>query len=277
MSTKTTNIKNIVIAALAAINVLFISFIVINGISERRERAQVARDLTAVLARNGVTLSEGAIKDFTAPEQAIVERDRSEEKAFTDMLCGETTITEGGGNILHYTGERGRAVFQSGGSFSVVLNPAKGALPTENAEETTRTYLKKLGVPAKVFRIVLTGQRQSVLARYQWKGSAIFNCVVSFTYDGGVLTEVSGKRVSSVRAGEDSEGAHLVSTAALGFLRAVLDGRVQCSAITSIEAGYLYVAVSAFGEGKLHPAWAFTTDTGVYYYDAVTGMIESGM
>jgi hypothetical protein len=277
MSTKTTNIKNIVIAALIALNVLFVSFVVINGLAERRERARISRDLTAVLARSGVTLADGAIKDFAAPEEAVAERDRSEEKQFTDMLCGETTVSQGGGNILRYTGERGQAVFQSGGSFSIAINPAAGALPVDNAEETTRLYLRKLGAPAEVFRIAATGERQSVLARYKWKGSAIFNCVVAFTYENGVLTEVSGKRISSVRAAERGVGAHLVSTAALGFLRAVLDGRVECNTIYSIEAGYVYVAVSAFGDGALHPAWAFSTDTGVYIYDAVTGMIEAGM
>ena len=57
----------------------------------------------------------------------------------------------------------------------------------------------------------------------------------------------------------------------------MLDGREECNTIYSIEAGYVYVAVSAFGDGALHPAWAFSTDTGVYIYDAVTGMIEAGM
>ncbi|HHT16242.1 MAG TPA: hypothetical protein GXZ77_00775 [Papillibacter sp.] len=277
MSTKTTDIKKILIAALAAINLLFISFVVLNSVSERRERAQIARDLTAILARSGVTLTEGAVKDFVAPEQAVAERNRSEEKEFTDMLCGETTVTQGGGNILRYTGERGRAVFQSGGSFSMVLKPVEGAAPSGKAEETTQLYLRKLRAPAEVFRIVLSGNRQSVLARYQWKGSPIFNCVVAFVYEDGALTELSGKRISSVRAGDEGGQEHLVSTATLDFIRAVREGRVACTTISSVEAGYVYVTVSAFGEGALHPAWAFSTDTGVYYYDAVTGMIEAGM
>lgn len=275
MSAKTTNIKNVIIAALAAINLLFITFIVANGVSERRERAQAARDLADILARHGVTLEEGAIRDFSAPQQALAERSRAEEKEFADLLCGETTVTPGGGNILQYEGSLGRGVFQSGGNFTVKVS-VEGAAGGR-AEETTRQYLKKLRNRAEIFRLVLTGGRESVLARYYWKGSPIFNCVVAFTYEDGRLVEVSGKRVSALRADEGEEDTHLVSTAALAFLRAVREGRVSCSRISAVEAGYVYVTVSAFGEGALHPAWAFTTDTGVYYYDAVTGMIEEGL
>lgn len=275
MSAKTTNIKNVIIAALAALNLLFIAFIAANGVAERRERAQVARDLADILARHGIVLEEGAIRDYEAPQQAVAERSRAEEKEFADLLCGETTVTSGGGNILQYEGSLGRGVFQSGGSFTVKVF-VEGT-PGGKAEETTRQYLKKLRNRAEVFRLVLTGGRESVLARYYWKGSPIFNCVIAFTYEEGRLVEVSGKRVSALRADEEETKTHLVSTATLAFLRAVREGRVACSRISAIEAGYVYVTVSAFGEGVLHPAWAFATDTGVYYYDAVTGMIEEGL
>ncbi len=271
---RSTNIKNIAIVALAALNLLFLFFCLKNGWQERVEKARARDNLVAILFRNGIELEANGIKDGT--ELAVLEtsRDFGDEKALADALLSNTVMTELGGNVRRYTGERGTAEFRNGGEFTVTLND-KASDWLAHTEKAQKSILSAMKIEARLLPNLTSDTPNPDMAQGAWKGTDIFNCSAEFFYEDGKLAHITGNYPFTVKVTPDTPtDMSSPASAVLALLGAVRDGRYQCREITSVEPGYIFVSVSAYGDGLLCPAWKITADTGVYYYDTVTGKIE---
>ena len=104
-------------------------------------------------------------------------------------------------------------------------------------------------------------------------GVPLFSCRITLTYSEGYLTALSGNLMAVGEvSGENSEILSL-PTVLMHFLHDVLDSGDVCSAIQTVESGYLQ-SQSFTGTISLQPVWFISTNTTDYYVNGVTGDVS---
>lgn len=268
-------IKNIVIAVLLAANLFFLAIVVADAMSDRRTERETFDNLSALCEKSGVSLKADVPAPDTEATAYAAKRSVDAEKKLAERLLGETESRESGGNVYSYTGERGTAVFRTGGEFSATIDtndlhadgdPAKYAVKLLQEAGLTAEAVEMPGAPGET-RVLAVCTRDRV---------RIWNCAVDIVFDGNsCIREMEGRVycVGSARA----SGTKTTSapTAVVAFISAVRSGEVSCTEVRSVELGYVMTS-TPFGETELSPAWRVSADSGEYYIDAGTGELISG-
>lgn len=271
-------IKNLVIAALVLLNLVFLISFLWGRITEDSTHRKALEDLSTVMAQNGITLDTKVIDEGEDLQHLKTSRDREGEKLAAEAVLGKTVSTDQGGNIFHYKGEdgTGEALFQNGGVFDFTLK--KGAIDIgSSAESTAKRLLKAMAMNAVVGKTEGDSGHQTVTAVCTWGKTLIYNCTVTFEFIDGSLMKISGKRATNIKVSDEKIGMSSAETAILSFLEEVNKGTFDCTRIERVQPGYYLTSVSAVDDGELTAVWRIETDNQTYYVNASTGIVERGL
>lgn len=269
---KVAYIKNVVIWALVAINLFFLSYYLIGRYQDNTIKLQMRKEIALLMAQNGIDLDTDNIHEGGELYLLDTNRDSDKEQAIVESFLGQTTVVEQGGIITNYNGKNGQAVFRNSGEFELAFEPGVN-MTTASIAAMTRQLLEKMELETSSVTVTGTDGNGVATVVCTWKKHRIYNCRIKFVYTSGRLVEISGKYASDVTMTDEKVSMSSSATALMHFLSAVRSDKYTCSAITAVEAGYYFVS-AAYGEGRSNPVWRIETDTGVYYVDAVTGGIE---
>ena len=268
-------IKNIVIAVLLAANLFFLAIVVADAVAARQTEKETMDNLASLCERSGVSLR---IEEISSDAEAVTyaaRRSVDAEKKMAERLLGNTESSESGGNVYSYTGERGTAVFRTGGEFSAVID--RGELRADgDISKFAEKLLQEAGVAAETLDVSAVTGGTAVLAVCTLERVKIWNCTVRMELDGdSCVREMEGRVfcAESVRATETNITS--VPTALVAFISAVRAGEASCTEIRGAELGYV-MSSTPFGDTGLSPAWRINSDNGDWYIDAGTGELLSG-
>ncbi len=251
---KVTNIKNIVIWALATINVFFLAFFAWGVYNDRAIKAESQQNLSALFKQSGIDMDINNIHEGSELPEFTTGRDS--EQGMADAVLGQTTKVAAGGNIYNYTGEKGQAVFSSGGVFDFAINPSF-YLSGDDASAAAKNLLKAMKIDT--ISVTATGAKGSehVSAVSALNNHPIFNCQIDFTFSNGSLNKISGRLAADLRATSKKVDVSSSATALMAFLNKVKSGKYICNKISSVEPGYSLAA-----SGNLSAVWRITTESG---------------
>ncbi len=268
-------IKNIVIAVLLAANLFFLAIVLTDAIDDRRIEKETLENLTALCENSGVSLMTSELAHDSEALIYTARRSVEAEKKIAETLLGDTESRESGGNVYTYTGDRGIAVFRTGGDFAAELEPGAlraGGAPVKSVEK----LLQDSGVMAETAEVTELSGGTRVLTVCTLDRVKIWNCSVETVIDGDLyVTEMVGRVFCAGPARASDSIVTSAPTAIVAFISAVRSGEVSCKEIRSVELGYI-MSATPFGETQLTPAWRVTADSGNYYIDAVNGELFSG-
>jgi hypothetical protein len=258
-------IKSLTIAALIMINAFFLSLIIMDNSADARDTRQAIENACAVLESGGIMINPDDVRPGGAIRTMHTSRALGAEGVIADTLLGPAEMTDLG-HIYQYESGRGHASFSIGGEFEVYLN--EGAV-TDNkgALRTVRSLLRDMRLEAGSLTVSGEPGNETVVAVSSYKNVSIFNCAIEFEFTGGSLKTVKGRFVSGIGPFEEGAVISPVATVLLRFLAEAQSGRLECSRIYGVEAGYQHHTSGPSGDGVIAPAWLITTDTGQYVMD----------
>jgi hypothetical protein len=271
-------IKNLVIAALVLLNIVFLVSFLWGKISEDANHRKALEYLSTVMAQNGIALDTKVIDEGEELQYLKTSRDRTGEERAVEAILGETVMTDQGGNIFYYKSQDGdgEALFQNGGVFDFALK--KGVIEISgSAEATVKRLLQGMAINADVGQAEDGNGHQTVTAVCSWGKTPIYNCIITFEFTDGSLVRINGKRAMNIEATDEKIGMYGAETAILSFLEEVNKGEINCTKIECVRSGYYLVSASAVDNGELKAVWQLVTDNGTYYVDASTGIVERGL
>jgi hypothetical protein len=271
----TAKIKNIVLVVLLFLNVFFLAVAARDSYDRSAARRHTIESLGVIMQNGGIELSEGVLHSLNAPTPQKTSRDAYAEATIARAALGDCAPTDSG-TPSQYVGDGGTATFNARDEFEIRYTNGYGsAAATEEMLTVAKKLLRRMKIDASELKAAESGGEKTVYSAVcEYRGIPTFNCVITFTFDGGGrLTGITGRRPSGV---SEAAGGALrdLPTSMLGFLKFVLDGGAEVTKITAVTAGYR-LNVGAFGTGELIPCWRFDTDAGAFYIDALTGAVEA--
>ena len=274
----TTKIKNFIIILLLLVNLFLLTIVIMDGGAAARTAAAAESCAVEVLAQNGIAVSPEADLRAEPLQEIVLRRDLEAEQRAVTRLLGKVTTEDLGGNILYYSGENGEASFRGTGEFDISLS--QGAVETgADPVQTAEGVLSKLGMdpadlPLAELMTPASGEAFTLTFTCAWKGSAIFNGQVTFTFTRDSLLLISGRRAMDTVVSRAETGALDVSTILMRFLDLIRSEGHVCTELRGLTPGYTMNA-SVSGDGTLCPVWRIETDSGEYYINGLTGRAES--
>ncbi len=268
-------IKNIVIAVLLAANLFFLAIVLTDTTGNRRIEKETLENLTSLCESSGVSLRTSELAGDSEALIYTARRSVEAEKKIAETLLGDTDSRESGGNVYTYTGDRGTAVFRTGGEFTAELET--GALHAGGGPDKFAVkLLKDSGVEAEPTEVTELPDSTRVLTVCTLDRVKIWNCTVETVFDrDSNVAEMQGRVFCTGPARASDAKVTSAPTAVVAFISAVRSGEVSCSEIRDVELGYI-MSATPFGETVLTPAWRVTADSGNYYIDAADGELVSG-
>ena len=268
-------IKSLVIAALALINIFFLTVIVIDTVADARNERQTIENVCVVLRSGGIEINPDDVRADSSLRAMRTARGDAAEEAIARAILGKTEMTVQGVIHIYENLEKGIAEFYSGGDFEI--NVSAGEIRALNgAVRTVQRLLRDMKLETS--EITQSGDEgsETVVAVSSYKKSSIINCTIEFVFAGEYLETVKGRYVTDIELIEDGARISHVGTALLGFLAAVRNEEredVVCTYISGVETGFQHHVVGSFGEGVITPVWLITTDMGRYIIVDATGEI----
>lgn len=262
-------LKNIIILILALLNGFLLFSLAQRRVSEQRAFRRTAEQMVALFAGDGMTLDPGAISRDDPPGGVTLTRDTAlEERAAAFLLGDALTASDQGGGIFYYAGAAGEALFRSSGGFEASGTLAEG----EGAAELCRDFCREFSY--ELPGAWPEGGSGVLTAAGRYGGLTVFNCVVTFTLENGVLTAVSGVLLPESGTLLASEETPLSAAGALiAFQKMRRENTVVASAITDTRLCYeLQISGSAM---SLTPVWRIVTDTEDYCVNCFTGAVTA--
>lgn len=185
-------------------------------------------------------------------------------------LLGETAEGENrGGGLYIYSTDRGEISVRAGGELSAVLADHP-TWYTQDPEAHAAALMSGLELESELVSSQVSEGSGRVIYRQLLNGAPLFSCQIVFTYENGRLTNLSGSLLAVEGISAESGEVLSLPTVLMRFLDDVLASGDVCSAIVSVEPGYL--AVQSFsGTIRLNSVWYISTNTADYYVDGVSG------
>ena len=260
--------------------IIIIILLIINGFllvlvgarrSDARRYEQSALDRTVlVLAENGIEMTREAATLRTPAEPAVVGRNmEAEEKLASALLGAAAAVDDLGGGLYSYRAESGAVNMRAGGEF-LFLPTDDPMWYTEDPNGHSAALLEQAGVTCREVSSELTDGTGEVEYVQIKDGYPLFSCRITFSYENGMLLQVSGTLLAVDQIRGESGQAISLPTVLMGFLDEVLRSGDVCSAILSVEPGYR-LSQSFSGAVQLMPVWYISTNTADYYADGITG------
>lgn len=268
-------IKNIIIVALALVNLIFIAVLISDSIADRSERREALRSLSSIMSDNGVALDIDGISEDQELPALSAKPGEDIRSRIASAILGDTECSDQGGGVYLYSGAGGQAVFRSGGEFELTLSAAEFDI-SGSAEKTVGRILKKTNINAEIISAEEDGGTQTVTAVCVYNGIQIFNCRMEFVFTGGSLAGISGRLSMDINEKTEKTVTISSATALMKFLELIRRGRVECTEIYNVSAGYL-MSVTPLGDCEFNSAWLIGADLGNYYIDAETGRLLTGV
>ena len=263
---ETYRLKNIVILILVILNLFLAALLVHYRLQGARAHQAMLDELHALFSANAISLAEDLDLDAAPLASLSVQRDLDEEAEIAAMLLGEPAPAEHqGGGIYSYSAGSGTVHFRSGGNFD--YTPAQPR-PIDDPQGFCERFCQDYGyVPAAGF----SGDTGTFTATQYVGESAIYNCTVTFQFEDGRLSALSGTHVSTVPTGSTP-----TSLTAVDALVRLLDYRNEtgmvCNSIQDIVPVY-EVQSGPSATLQLAAKWQITADAYVYYVDCAAGDI----
>lgn len=263
-------LKNIIILILLLVNVFLLVSLAQRRSAERDASRRTAEQLVALFAGDGMTLDPGAISGDTPPDGVSLTWDVDlEERAAVFLLGKALASSDQGGGIHYYTGTAGEALFRSSGGFEASGTLAEG----EDVENFCRDFCRTFSCDPPDIRLDETGG--GVFSATALYGKLpVFNCFVTFTVEGGVLTSVSGTLLPETGTAASAEAPLSAAGALVAFQRMRRESVVVASTVT--DARLCYELQNTGAAMSLAPVWRIVTDTEDYYVNCYTGAVSAG-
>lgn len=264
-------LKNIIIIILVLVNGFLLGSLAMRETSEHSSRRQAEEQLVALFAADGISLDADAISGETPPAALSLLRDTKREREAAAFFLGQAITQEDqGGGIYTYTGASGTATFRSNGSFDI-----RGVLTSDSGENLCETFCQRFFYGKPTFLLDEAGNG-SGSAVYQYNQKLpVFNCTVTFTFEGGALTGVSGTLLPEEGTPSPESREPLSAAAALTtFQKMCRESKVVVSAVTEMYPCYELQSSGTSGL-SLVPAWCIFTDIADYYVNCITGTVTS--
>lgn len=262
--------KNIIIIILLLLDIFLFSIVIADKIEAARVQREQEEAIRRVLAINGIELSGEVSLDISAPEPCTIERDAENELSMAGKMLGKCTVNDLGGNIIHYTSERGQAMMRGNGELSIIFSGDRPDM--ELSAKFAAKFMSRYGIELSREGAVTDGN--DITLRCSLGGYSVYNATLTFTAAGDKLSMVNGTCVFGGERSSSSENVMDSATAMMRFLEIVRDDGFICSRIDAVEAGY-FLSVSVSGISTLSPVWHICTDTGELYINAVSGKTEN--
>lgn len=265
-------IKNLIIAILIVVNLFLLGLVIAN--SRRQQDATQLRTeaLTAILEKNGITLAEDV--EFPSAGGRIVELERSlsGEKRMLSWLIGSCTYADQGGGIFVFTGSDGTASISGTGEIRLTLYSG-GSYAGDDIEAEAKAILNKLNIEYDSGSAIQSEADglDCVTFTCLYKGSAVLNAKISLFFSEGKFAFLQGRRPPDRAVGSEPANKELDAVAVImSFLESIRRTGDVCSSVTDVSTAYVLDSAGV-GSNTLTPVWCIETDTGVYYFDGVTG------
>lgn len=265
-------LKNIIILILVLVNAFLLGSLIMRHSSTTKARHQAEEQLVALFAADGIELSQDSISHETPPPALSLTRNLQREQAAAAFFLGDDMEqTDLGGGSYTYSSSVGAARFHPNGSFDIVSSLSS----SDEVEKLCRKFCRTFSYEDPVFSPEEDGGSFSA-AVCLWGSYPVFNCAVTFTYDGGSLLTVSGTLLPEDGTATSGTQKLLSASAALTtFQQARRESYMVVSAITDLYLCYELQGSTASAL-SLSPAWCIVTDTANHYVNCVTGAVSSG-
>lgn len=262
-------LKNIIILILVLLNGFLLFSLAQRRTAERDSFHRTAEQLAALFEEDGMTLETGAISRDLPPDGVALARDTAlEEQAAAFLLGDALSVSDQGGGIFHYAGPAGEALFRSSGGFE-----ASGTLAEDDVEDFCRDFCRTFSYEAPDLR--LDGAGNGVFTATGVYGKLpVFNCAVTFTVEGFVLTAVSGTLLPKTGAAVPGDQPLSAAGALAAFQRMRRESAAVASTVTDTRLCY-ELQISGVSM-SLAPAWRVVTDTEDYFVNCLTGAVTAG-
>lgn len=260
-------LKNIMIFILLLLNGFLLFSLAQRREAQRDAFRRTAEQLVSLFEEDGMALDVDAISRDDPPPGVALARDTALEERAASFLLGEAlAASDQGGGIYHYAGPAGEALFRTGGVFE-----ASGTLAEEDVEDFCRDFCRTFSYDAPE-RMEGDGV---FTAPAVFNRLPVFNCSVSFTVEGGVLTAVAGTLLPEGGTASPPEEEPLSAAGALvAFQRMRRESGVVASTVADTRLCYeLQTAGAAM---SLAPVWRIVTDTEDYFVNCRTGAVTAG-
>lgn len=264
-------LKNIIILILVLVNVFLLASLLSRKSAETTSRALAAEQLAALFAADSISLDTDIITYHTPPASKDLTRSVEREREAAAYFLGDPLLyADQGGSIYTYTGNRGAAMFRSTGSFDIV-----GTLSSsDDAEDLCRDFCKEFSYSEPQFQLDETGSGSAV-AFCQFGDLSVFNATVTFTFQKGVLTSVSGTLLPLSGNPISSKMELLSASAALTtFHQFLRESGAAVSAVSDLTLCYELQSTPTSAM-SLVPCWCITTNTMQYYVNCSTGTVSA--
>ena len=257
---------------LLLLNVFLLISVLSDGVESRRGASETVQAVKALLAEDGFTVGDGAVRVERAPVACTLTRDMALELHTVERLIGKCEPTDQGGNIYFYRGASGQAILRGSGETDVLFST--GAVPLRGGmERTAQRVLRRAGISAVPIGQPDTGE-DTVGFYGTVNGIPVYNAALRLDFSGDGVYMITGVRLfDAVTEGSD-EGLLDSVTVLLRFVEIVREEGFICSRIDSVAPGYLQ-SVTRSGEATLSPVWRIETDTGAFLINAKTGKAEN--
>lgn len=268
-------VKNFIILLLLIVNIIFLVLWVIDSHESILSMSGMEENVCLMLADCGVTVSDSVELLQDSLSSVVYYRDMNIEAERVESILGECAVEDRGGNIYFYNGTNGQARFRGTGEFELLLN--SGALPVKGSYVSAcADIIKKLGMTADMNMDAQYADDGSVtvIAMCRVDGVRVYNCRASFTFSASELRWVQGMRIFDASSAESSTDGMDSATAISYFAQFVSNEEIEAASLSELECGYIHT-VTVSGECILTPTWRFSTDTGEYYINALTGKIQT--
>ena len=264
-------IERIILLLLALLNLALLVVVLRDYAERQRSRGETQAVLTALLTENGIETAPSVELLQSCPPACTLTRDLDMEQQRVRRLLGRGYhALDQGGSIWFYESDRGQLVMRGTGEMALlltgedVLRGSSGAKAVQNYFARAELSLFSIGAE----------EGDSIRLCCGWNGCPVFNAGLQCDFSAGRLYMVSGTMVFNVEsqtepeAGMDSVSA-LVRFVNLGSAEGIIFSRLD-----GLAPGY-YVHLTMSGESTLTPVWRIETDTGSFYLNAVTGLLET--
>lgn len=264
-------LKNIMIIILALVNLFLLGSLAMRETSEQAARRRSEEQLVELFAADEITLNADAISSKAPSMPVSMTRDTVREREAAEFFLGESLHRDDqGGGIYSYTGDSGVALFREDGSFDVA-----GSLAEENAEEICRKFCRSFSYGEPIFVLDESGSGTAV-AVYQHDKQPVYNCMVTFHFDRGMLQTLSGTLLPESGTETIPDRELLSSLAALtAFQKMRRETGAVVSVVTEMYPCYRLQSSTAMPM-SLTPAWCIVTDTSKYYVNCITEAVTTG-
>ena len=265
---QSSRLKNIIILILALVNLFLLGSLFSRFSARRESREQTTDQLVELFAASGITLSREAVTFQPPPAGGTLTRDTDQDRQMAGLLLGEgLSYSDQGGGIWSYDSAAGAAVFRSGGSFDAAVHVTAAA----EAETLCRSVCRQFHYEDLTFRqeegLFTAGAVRAV------NSCPVYNCTISFSWDGSTLS-VSGTFLPDSLSAAEADSLSAVS-ALSAFLSAQRELGSVTSSITDLYPCYEVQTTSA-ASMTLAPSWCVCTDIGLYYVNCYTGTVTHG-